>query len=135
MSNQIKVVSFINRFQLEAINWSSAYGQFIPPRVNWFYLLDEDKERIQCFDADSASLVIKFLDSVIHQHQGFGNITNCFINIQTEQCNNDSCEDEVADGIRQNINGNLPYKIFPNDFGINGISAYTLSFNIIGYIF
>lgn len=130
----IKITSDINRFKIGVTNWEAVSGQFVNPRVNWFYLLDTVNERIRCFDEQEAVLVSNFLSSTIYGQ--FGNNINCFINIQNSDCVNDECEYEVAHNIKRNLqNHQLPHKIFPRDFGVNSISNYTLEFNIIGYFY
>lgn len=132
----VKITSDINRFVIRGTNWNPVTGQFLNPRVNWFYLLNEHTERIRCFNEQEAIEVSDFLNNAIHTQAQLGNQTSCFINVRNANCVNNECENEVANGIRQNNpNRQLPNKILPNDFGVNSISPYTLNYNIIGYFY
>lgn len=130
----VKVTSDMNSFTIGSVNYNPVTGQFTNPRINWFYLLDVNNEQIRCFNDRESIQVTAFLNTVVMGR--FGNNLNCFINVQNSNCENDECEYEVRDGIRQSgPNGGLPKKIFPNNFGINTISTYNLDFNIIGYLY
>ena len=123
----IQIISDINEFQIDIMNFGPVSGQFTNPRVNWFYLLNQNNEQIRCFTNSEAIDVMNFISIVLR------NSTQCFININLSNCINDECEHEVAVGVRQQ----RPYrtKIFHTDFGKNGITQYTLNFDIIGYLY
>lgn len=129
----IKITSDINGFKIRELEWKPIQRQGDNPRVNWFYLIDEDRGRIRCFSKEEATKVNDFLNNAIHT--GFG---NCFINIQNSNCVNNECEKEVQKGIRENNSNKQfpkPNRILPRNFGENPISNYTLSFKIIGYFY
>jgi len=125
-----KVISYINKFSIGITNWNPVNGQFRNPRVNWFFLLNQDTEEIRCFSEEEVNQVTTFLTNTVHTQ--FGNNIHCFINILQSDCVNNLCEDEVA---TNRINTNLPTKITPNNFGTDLISEYSLNFNIIGYFY
>jgi hypothetical protein len=133
----IKITSDIIRFTIGTQTLvSDPNPPFVIYRVNWFYLLNEPTERIRCLSEQEAVEVSEFLNNVLLIEARLGNRTICFNNVQSTDCVNNECQDEVANGIRQNNpNRQIPSKILPSDFGVNHITNYTLNFSIIGYIY
>lgn len=123
-----KIITEIAYFQHSSFTFNDGQNMGIPSpnknhKITWFYLKKSGKGKIRCFSEFEAKKVADYLSALTL------NGKNCFKNVQIICCDNDSCENEVAD--TSQYSPNIPE--VEKDNLVNYEPSYCLPFDIIGY--